>query len=732
MFENGLFNVVIATAILIGIVSNAKIRQFRDAASYAPEILIAIYTLLLGTAIIFHTSLSHFIRIIHSNSTLLLFLPYACAVANSHGFSGESKKSSIKWLSIGLLLAVFFLFSNRADYNYGNATFISEALITIFFGLGILRFTGYQRIILLLAVMIWSAFQISGGVSLPAGLSFTIGVISFVRVGLLGKSTFFEKSGFHAQDIVDAGVHPFLILDLSGKIVLANNEFIGFSGYSQSEIDGKEAIELFEIPNNWMLKINPNEGFKKIRCHLLLKNGEKIPILMWLNEIRNNSRDLKGLICYFYDESEHQSMRDKLNEEARRFAGLHETSKALSSSLEMRDVLEAIADAAESLTNSETCSVFLLDHSRQMIKAIHSTDEVYSDEVMNFEFPVGQGLTGRAVGEGRPQMQNFDDEEDLAVLIPGTADDEESILSAPLLAKNVVIGALTLYKTGKKKFNEENLETLTVFASQAASALETSRLYMKLKDSEKVYRASVDLAGDGIIFIDSETGKITDANETMKSMLDYSRAEIVSKYIWELHPQPYMQVARQLWQSARNNGNDVLSEIEYETKNGKIIPASINASVIATGDINFIQWVVRDMSEYKRTINRMTFFHDIFLNLDEPVLITDSSGMVSFVNHAFKPYLSADFEASDYTGVSKISLRSLGLSVLEELWEQVKGKTGLTRQIAFNFERNNQVTKTVHISPKYDNDSNLTHYIWSFYPAEEIESQFKKISAEQL
>ncbi len=726
MIESGIINVTISIMIFAGILINSRIRTFRDTVVFAPEILIAVYSLVFGVTIVFYASIPYFDETFHAITVILLYLPLACVVANNQGHFVRLKKKPIKWLISAIIVTIIYAILDRGNGNFGYDSLISDAIITIYFGIALLRLGGIQRIMLLLAILIWSAFHLSTDMAFQASLSFTLGAIAYIRVNFMNNSSVFNRFEFFAEDLVESTVIPFLILDLSGRIVYANREFTEFSGYSDSDIINKDAIELFEIPNNWILKIDSNEENKRVRCNLSAKNGRKLPILLWLNEIRRNNKDLKNLICFIYDESDHQVMKAKLNAEARRFSGLHETSRALSSSLEMRDVLEAIAGAAESLTDSETCTVFLLDHTKQTINAIYSTEEIYSDEVMNFEFPIGHGLTGRVVGEGRPLIENYDDKHILAVLIPGTSDDKESILSAPLLVKNVVIGALTLYKTGNKKFDDENLETLTVFASQAASALETSRLYMKLKESEKVYRSSVDLAGDGIMFIDYETGKITDANETIKNMLAYSWAEIVAKNIWELHPQPQMRIVRQLWQSVRGKDSDFLSEIEYESKDGRIIPASINASIIAAGDVKFIQWVVRDMSEYKRTIERMTFFYDVFSSLEEPVLITEANGTVCFANEAFKTLLFVDSNAADSIGDKKISLRSLGMPVLEEIWDIVKNKSRFTRQVLFDSKQDDAVVKTAHIFAKYDNTQTLTHHIWMFRPGPVSETEDDK------
>jgi len=112
-----------------------------------------------------------------------------------------------------------------------------------------------------------------------------------------------------------------------------------------------------------------------------------------------------------------------------------------------------------------------------------------------------------------------------------------------------------------------------VFASQAAAIIETSRLYMKLKASEKLYRFSVDMAGDAIFFVDPETGKITDSNEMAQKLFKYTRAEFASMHIWELNPEPQMPIARRLWQETKKIGWGKLGEINYLARTTKPFPA---------------------------------------------------------------------------------------------------------------------------------------------------------------
>ncbi len=727
MSGNGILEISLGVAVLLGAFIKGRNRRFADIVIFVPDILIGIFLILQAITMNYQHPHLDAIKQLHPGLLILLFLPYACCLENNIDRVKKCRLLCNSWLVAAMILsALHLLFSDRPNLSNIQGLAI-EFIGSIFLVAGLIRFHAFQRLLCSLGALIWVLHHAHASQVYISGCSLVMGSLVFFRAGFLSRAQMFKDFHFESEDLIDAFKNPFLILNLSGRAVFAKDEFQIISGYDKRELLNKEAIDIFEMPSNWKLRFGPSRDSRRIRCYLIRHDGEKHPVFMTISEVCRKSKAVKNLMCTINDEQEYERMEARIKAEARRFSGLYDTSVALSASLEMKDVLEAIATAAETLTDSDTCSIFALDHARQVIKPIYSTEEVFGDEVMNFEFSVGQGLTGAVIRDGKPHIQNWDDDTAIAVLIPGTTDEDESLLSVPLLAKNVVIGALTLYKISKKKFYEEQILTLTVFASQASSAIETSRLYMKLKESEKVYRSSVDMAGDSIFFVDSETGKITDANETGIRAFKYLRSELVAKYIWELHPQPQMPLARQLWQSAVTDGRGTLGEIDYETKDGALMPASINASKIATGDINFIQWIVRDISEYKNTIRKVGFSHKILSGLAQPMLITDIAGITCFFNTSFKSFFALEDGLAENTSIKSLTIRNPKLAILESVWNGLKDKSSFTRDLVFNPGQNNQITLTVSVLPYHDECDNLTHYIWIFLPSARPEDVDKKM-----
>ena len=65
---------------------------------------------------------------------------------------------------------------------------------------------------------------------------------------------------------------------------------------------------------------------------------------------------------------------------------------------------------------------------------------------------------------------------------------------------------------------------------------ERKRIEYALKTSEIRYRRLFETAKDGILILDADTGRITDANPFLRDMLGYSRDELLGRMLWEIGP----------------------------------------------------------------------------------------------------------------------------------------------------------------------------------------------------
>ncbi len=124
----------------------------------------------------------------------------------------------------------------------------------------------------------------------------------------------------------------------------------------------------------------------------------------------------------------------------------------------------------------------------------------------------------------------------------------QSVFCLPLLNKGQIVAITYLeHATVKGVFTPQRQTMLEFFCTQAAVALENSRLYHETQQAfteiqykEAQSRAIFEAASDGLLITDLETGKVIDANPTYCEMHGYSHTKIL-----QLQPLDLIPVARQ-------------------------------------------------------------------------------------------------------------------------------------------------------------------------------------------
>ncbi len=86
----------------------------------------------------------------------------------------------------------------------------------------------------------------------------------------------------------------------------------------------------------------------------------------------------------------------------------------------------------------------------------------------------------------------------------------------------------------KKIKGKRIVEKTTVAAQPMEVAGETEPIAPQ--ESESRYRRLFETARDGILILDGDTGRITDANPFLQDILGYARSELIGKALWEIGP----------------------------------------------------------------------------------------------------------------------------------------------------------------------------------------------------
>ncbi|MBI2080960.1 MAG: GAF domain-containing protein [candidate division NC10 bacterium] len=173
------------------------------------------------------------------------------------------------------------------------------------------------------------------------------------------------------------------------------------------------------------------------------------------------------------------------NKMAESLQALFDTSRQVSSSLHLSEVLQAIVRNARELVRSDAAVIAPYDPDAKVATVAASAGSP-TPAFMGLRIVPGQGLGGKVLETGQPFVTS-DYLADPRISHP--FDEQvrrEGVTSAaalPLLHQGEILGILWVVNRRPIPFTEEQIETLGSLASQAAVAVQNARLYGRLQSS---------------------------------------------------------------------------------------------------------------------------------------------------------------------------------------------------------------------------------------------------------
>ena len=133
----------------------------------------------------------------------------------------------------------------------------------------------------------------------------------------------------------------------------------------------------------------------------------------------------------------------------------------------------AIANELRQLIDNHNVRVYRLLETDLVPVAMRGQVGEYVDETPEqLKVAIGEGITGWVAAHKVPQNLPDAAKDPRANTIPGTEEDlDESMLLAPMVYEDQVLGVLVLSKLGLHKFTDDDLRLLVIYASFAAQAM---------------------------------------------------------------------------------------------------------------------------------------------------------------------------------------------------------------------------------------------------------------------
>jgi PAS domain S-box-containing protein len=197
---------------------------------------------------------------------------------------------------------------------------------------------------------------------------------------------------------------------------------------------------------------------------------------------REEIRVLETVAGYFATAIENSYLYDEARSRATELASLVEISAAVSGSLELEQVFQAIADALREVVGCQRSAIFVLDEGQHVLRL--AMTQGYSDDYVSQSqtLPLDtQGAGGRAYAAvtGEPLIiSDVHTDDRVATCAPlSFQEGVEAVADFPLKRAGRVTGLLSVAFDEPHQFTEIEIELLTAFANQAAIAIENARFY---------------------------------------------------------------------------------------------------------------------------------------------------------------------------------------------------------------------------------------------------------------
>ena len=126
-----------------------------------------------------------------------------------------------------------------------------------------------------------------------------------------------------------------------------------------------------------------------------------------------------------------------------------------------------------------------------------------------------------------------------------------------------------------------------------------------VEHSEVRYRRLFQMAKDGILILDADTGKVIDANPFMTALLGYSHEEFVGKELWEIGVFGDIMGSRAAYQELQEKGYVRYEHLPLENRSGEKVEVEFVSNVYQESNHQVVQCNVRDITERSR-LHRLT------------------------------------------------------------------------------------------------------------------------------
>jgi PAS domain S-box-containing protein len=313
-----------------------------------------------------------------------------------------------------------------------------------------------------------------------------------------------------ARGLLNATADAAFLIDVTGTVLALNQTTAKNAGKSTDELLGACIYDSLAPDVAKARKARVDEAVRSGKpVHFEDERGGR-----WFDNSLYPILDAQGTVArvavYGRDITDQRQMRDLLVRRAREMEALYDTSLEINSQPDVPKLLQAIVQRAAGLVGTQAGGLYLIKPDGQTLELVVSHN--LPGDYLGVKLHLGEGLAGRVAQTGKPMaiVDYLSWEERAAAYVNAPL---RRVLGVPLKVGDTVIGVIDV--TDDKRagpFSEDEIRLVSLFADQAAIAVENARLYQAEREQREMAETLRDIG--------ATLASTLDVNTVLERLLD--------------------------------------------------------------------------------------------------------------------------------------------------------------------------------------------------------------------
>lgn len=238
----------------------------------------------------------------------------------------------------------------------------------------------------------------------------------------------------------------------------------------------------------------PEDTYEAFLSVPLISSGELIGVInVHHRETHPHRPDEVALVTFIGEQMGGAIAKSRLAEQSqsavKRMETLAAVARAISAENYLDRILQAISEMVAETMDSPVCSIMLVDEEKKEL-VISAARCSSPDYLHKMPLKIEDSLIGQVVREAKP------------IIVPNVLVEKHyrypelarksglaSLLSAPMISRDKVIGTVNIYTSDQRSFTEDEIDFVKAVAGQAAAAIENARLMSETLEMKRTLEA---------------------------------------------------------------------------------------------------------------------------------------------------------------------------------------------------------------------------------------------------